>query len=43
LQILLVALAIATVLFNAPFADLLCLGLGLLATGLLLYALAKGH
>ncbi len=43
LQILLVALAIATALFNAPLADLLCLGLGLLATGLLLYALAKGR
>jgi UDP-N-acetylmuramyl pentapeptide phosphotransferase/UDP-N-acetylglucosamine-1-phosphate transferase len=43
LQILLVGLAIATVLFPAPLADLLCLGLGLLATGFLLYALAKGR
>lgn len=43
LQVLLAALAIATVLFNTSVADLLCLGLGVLATGLLLNALANGR
>jgi UDP-N-acetylmuramyl pentapeptide phosphotransferase/UDP-N-acetylglucosamine-1-phosphate transferase len=43
LQVLLAALAIATVLFNTPVADLRCLGLGVLATGLLLNALANGR
>jgi UDP-N-acetylmuramyl pentapeptide phosphotransferase/UDP-N-acetylglucosamine-1-phosphate transferase len=42
LQILLAALAIATVLFPTLPAALLCLGLGVLATALLLYALANG-
>jgi UDP-N-acetylmuramyl pentapeptide phosphotransferase/UDP-N-acetylglucosamine-1-phosphate transferase len=43
LQVLLAALAIATVLFNSPVADLASLGLGLLATGLMLNALANGR
>ncbi|HET7211750.1 MAG TPA: glycosyl transferase [Methyloceanibacter sp.] len=43
LQIELVGLAIATVVFRSLTMDLLCLGLGLLATGLLLIALAKGR
>jgi UDP-N-acetylmuramyl pentapeptide phosphotransferase/UDP-N-acetylglucosamine-1-phosphate transferase len=43
LQIELVGLAIATVLFHSLSMDVLCLGLGLLATGLLLIALAKGR
>jgi hypothetical protein len=43
LQILLAVLAIATVLFPTLPAALLCLGLGALATGLLLYALANGR
>lgn len=43
LQIELVGLAIATVVFRSLTMDLLCLGLGLLATGLLLFALAKGR
>jgi UDP-N-acetylmuramyl pentapeptide phosphotransferase/UDP-N-acetylglucosamine-1-phosphate transferase len=43
LQILLGALAIATVLFPTLPVALLCLGLGVLATGLLLYALANGR
>jgi UDP-N-acetylmuramyl pentapeptide phosphotransferase/UDP-N-acetylglucosamine-1-phosphate transferase len=43
LQILLAVLAIATVLFPTLPAALLCLGLGVLATALLLYALANGR
>jgi UDP-N-acetylmuramyl pentapeptide phosphotransferase/UDP-N-acetylglucosamine-1-phosphate transferase len=43
LQVELVGLAIATVLFRSLAMDVLCLGLGLLATGLLLFALAKGR
>ena len=43
LQILLAALAIATVLFPTLPAALLCLGLGVLATALLLHALANGR
>lgn len=43
LQIELVGLAIATVVFRSLTMDLLCLELGLLATGLLLIALAKGR
>jgi UDP-N-acetylmuramyl pentapeptide phosphotransferase/UDP-N-acetylglucosamine-1-phosphate transferase len=43
LQVLLAALAIATVLFGTPLADLACLGLGVLATGLMLNALAHGR
>jgi UDP-N-acetylmuramyl pentapeptide phosphotransferase/UDP-N-acetylglucosamine-1-phosphate transferase len=43
LQILLGVLAIATVLFPTLPVALLCLGLGVLATGLLLYALADGR
>jgi UDP-N-acetylmuramyl pentapeptide phosphotransferase/UDP-N-acetylglucosamine-1-phosphate transferase len=43
LQILLLLLAIATVLAGSLPVDLLCLGLGLGATGLVLSALAKGR
>jgi len=43
LQILLVGLAIATVLAHWLVVDLLCLGLGLFATGLVLFALANGR
>jgi UDP-N-acetylmuramyl pentapeptide phosphotransferase/UDP-N-acetylglucosamine-1-phosphate transferase len=43
LQVLLVGLAIVTVLARSLTVDLLCLGLGLLATGLTLFALAKGR
>jgi UDP-N-acetylmuramyl pentapeptide phosphotransferase/UDP-N-acetylglucosamine-1-phosphate transferase len=43
LQVLLAALAIATVLFDSPVADLAALGLGLLATGLMLHAFASGY
>ena len=43
LQILLVGLAVATVLAGSLIVDLLCLGLGLSATGLLLFALARGR
>ena len=43
LQILLAVLAIATVLFPTLPAALLCVGLGVLATALLLYALANGR
>ena len=43
LQILLAVLAIVTVLFPTLRAALLCLGLGVLATGLVLYALANGR
>jgi UDP-N-acetylmuramyl pentapeptide phosphotransferase/UDP-N-acetylglucosamine-1-phosphate transferase len=43
LGVLLAILAIVAVLAHSLAADLLCLGLGLLATGLMLYALAKGR
>ena len=43
LQVLLVGLAILTVLARSLTVDILCLGLGLLATGLALFALAKGR
>lgn len=43
LQMVLVGLAIATVLFPAPLVALLCLALGLLMTGLMLHALAEGR
>lgn len=43
LGLLLACLAIATVLARSLAADLLCLGLGLLATGLTLFALARGR
>ena len=43
LQIQLVGLSIATVLVPSPAVGLLCLGLGVLTTGLLLFALAKGR
>ena len=43
LQVLLAGLAIATVLARSLAVDLLCLGLGFLATGLTLFALAKGR
>ncbi len=43
LQSVLVGLAIATVLFPAASIALVCLGLGLLLTGLMLYALAEGR
>jgi UDP-N-acetylmuramyl pentapeptide phosphotransferase/UDP-N-acetylglucosamine-1-phosphate transferase len=43
LQVLLVGLAIITVLARSLTADLLCLALGVLATGLALFALAKGR
>jgi UDP-N-acetylmuramyl pentapeptide phosphotransferase/UDP-N-acetylglucosamine-1-phosphate transferase len=43
LQILLAALAIATVLFPTLAVALPCVGLGVLATGVLLYALAHGR
>jgi UDP-N-acetylmuramyl pentapeptide phosphotransferase/UDP-N-acetylglucosamine-1-phosphate transferase len=43
LGLLLACLAIATVLARSRAADLLCLGLGLLATGLTLFALARGR
>ncbi|HET9936942.1 MAG TPA: glycosyl transferase, partial [Methyloceanibacter sp.] len=43
LQVLLAVLAIATVLVPTLPAALLCLGLGVLATALLLHALANGR
>ncbi len=43
LQSLLVVLAVATVLAGSLIVDLLCLGLGLTATGLTLFALARGR
>jgi UDP-N-acetylmuramyl pentapeptide phosphotransferase/UDP-N-acetylglucosamine-1-phosphate transferase len=43
LQVLLALLAIATVVANSLAVDAVCLGLGLMATGLMLYALAKGR
>jgi UDP-N-acetylmuramyl pentapeptide phosphotransferase/UDP-N-acetylglucosamine-1-phosphate transferase len=43
LGLLLAGLAITTVLARSLAADLLCLGLGLLATGLTLFALARGR
>ena len=43
LQVLLVGLAIATVIARSLTVDALCLGLGVLATGLALFALAKGR
>jgi UDP-N-acetylmuramyl pentapeptide phosphotransferase/UDP-N-acetylglucosamine-1-phosphate transferase len=43
LGLVLAGLAIATVLARSLAADLLCLGLGLLATGLTLFALARGQ
>lgn len=43
LQIELAGLAIATVLFGSLAVDLVCLALGLIATGLVLYALAEGR
>jgi UDP-N-acetylmuramyl pentapeptide phosphotransferase/UDP-N-acetylglucosamine-1-phosphate transferase len=43
LHILLVGLALVSVLAPSPAIDLLCLGLGLLSTVLVLYALAKGR
>jgi UDP-N-acetylmuramyl pentapeptide phosphotransferase/UDP-N-acetylglucosamine-1-phosphate transferase len=43
LQTLLAGLAIATVLAHSLMVDLLCLGLGLIITGLLLFALANGR
>lgn len=43
LQMELVGLAIATALARSPIVDLLCLGLGLSTTGLVLFALAKGR
>jgi UDP-N-acetylmuramyl pentapeptide phosphotransferase/UDP-N-acetylglucosamine-1-phosphate transferase len=43
LCVLLAILAVVTVLAHSLEADLLCLGLGLLATGLMLFALARGR
>ena len=43
LGLLAACLAIVTVLARSLAADLLCLGLGLLATGLTLFALARGR
>lgn len=43
LGLLLACLAVITVLARSLAADLLCLGLGLLATGLTLFALARGR
>jgi UDP-N-acetylmuramyl pentapeptide phosphotransferase/UDP-N-acetylglucosamine-1-phosphate transferase len=43
LQVLLLGLAIVTVLARSLTVDLLCLGLGLPATGLTLFALARGR
>jgi UDP-N-acetylmuramyl pentapeptide phosphotransferase/UDP-N-acetylglucosamine-1-phosphate transferase len=43
LQVLLALLAIATVVANSLAVDAVCLGLGLMATGLMLHALAKGR
>ncbi len=43
LQILLAGLAVATMLARSLTVDLLCLGLGLLATFLVLFALARGR
>jgi UDP-N-acetylmuramyl pentapeptide phosphotransferase/UDP-N-acetylglucosamine-1-phosphate transferase len=43
LGVLMAILAVVTVLAHSPEADLLCLGLGLLATGLMLFALARGR
>ncbi len=43
LGVLLASLAIATVLANSLAVDGVCLGLGLMATGLMLHALAKGR
>jgi UDP-N-acetylmuramyl pentapeptide phosphotransferase/UDP-N-acetylglucosamine-1-phosphate transferase len=43
LHILLVGLALVSVLAGSPAVDLLCLGLGILSTVLVLYALAKGR
>jgi hypothetical protein len=40
---LLALLAIVTVLADSPAIDLVMLGLGLLATGSMLYALANGR
>jgi UDP-N-acetylmuramyl pentapeptide phosphotransferase/UDP-N-acetylglucosamine-1-phosphate transferase len=39
----LAALAVATVLAHSPAVDLLCIGLGVAATTLTLFALAKGR
>ena len=43
LCLLLAALAVATVLVDSLLVDLLCLGLGAVATALMLYALGKGR
>jgi UDP-N-acetylmuramyl pentapeptide phosphotransferase/UDP-N-acetylglucosamine-1-phosphate transferase len=43
LQVLLALLAIATLVANSLAVDAVCLGLGLMATGLMLHALAKGR
>jgi UDP-N-acetylmuramyl pentapeptide phosphotransferase/UDP-N-acetylglucosamine-1-phosphate transferase len=43
LELLLACLAITTVLARSLTVDLLCLGLGLLATGFTLFALARGR
>ena len=43
LGVLLALLAIATVLASNLAVDAVCLGLGIMATGLMLYALAKGR
>jgi len=43
LGLLLACLAVATVLARSLAVDFLCLGLGLMATGLALFALAKGR
>jgi UDP-N-acetylmuramyl pentapeptide phosphotransferase/UDP-N-acetylglucosamine-1-phosphate transferase len=43
LGVLLALLAVTTVLANNLAIDVLCVGLGLMATGLMLYALAKGR
>jgi hypothetical protein len=43
LGVLLVLLAVATVLAKSLAVDLLCLGFGLAATGIMLYALSSGQ
>jgi hypothetical protein len=43
LGLVLASLAVATVLARSFLVDFLCLGLGLLATGLVLSALARGR
>jgi hypothetical protein len=43
LGVVLASLAIATVLASSLVVDVLCLGLGVMATGLMLHALAKGR